>query len=285
MRAWIDRTSLRTQRRIPRRLSGSFDHDNFPRIPGLSNARTQGGTQLRTTWETDARGQNYFQSQSWYEYVGAGPGSSYGEDWLAFYHPDDRALLVHEWRKSLDSEGRYPYNIRVRIRRHDGAYFWFRVEGAPVRNVAGTVEKWAGSCTLISAVRAQDAPFVTLTAPRSRILIADNNPDAAESLARILQLEGHEVRVAHDGLAAVELGLRMRANVAFIDILLLPWLDGYEVAQRLRHDLGAELKIYAMSGFGLDHSRTSGRETRDIDQYLTKPVDPAFILNLLRRRN
>ncbi|MFL6655051.1 MAG: PAS domain-containing protein, partial [Sulfurifustis sp.] len=107
---------------------------------------------------------NHYQSPSWYRYVGEGPDSSFGEDWLRFYHPDDRDYLQREWRKSLASEGAYPYDIEVRIRRHDGEYRWFRVQGAPVKSSDGRVVKWTGTCTDIhdekrASFRTQEAPW------------------------------------------------------------------------------------------------------------------------------
>lgn len=104
-----------------------------------------------TVWETDAHGQNLYQSPAWYAYIGQGEGSSFGKDWLRFYHPEDRDLLIANWSKSLATEGAHPYDIEVRIRRHDGAWRWFRVQGAPVRDADGRVVKWAGTCSDINA--------------------------------------------------------------------------------------------------------------------------------------
>ncbi|HYD96534.1 MAG TPA: ATP-binding protein [Noviherbaspirillum sp.] len=102
---------------------------------------------LQTIWETDCRGMSHYQSGSWYRYVGEGVGSSFGEDWLRFYHPDDRGYLKREWQKSLASGGAHPYDIEVRIRRHDGAYRWFRVRGVPQKSSDGQIVKWTGTCT------------------------------------------------------------------------------------------------------------------------------------------
>lgn len=100
-----------------------------------------------TVWMTDANGQNHYQNRAWYAYVGGEPGSSFGEDWLDFYHPEDRELLMREWTRARASNGEYLYDIKVRIRRHDGNYRWFHVKGAPVREPSGTVIEWVGTCT------------------------------------------------------------------------------------------------------------------------------------------
>ncbi|WP_420476952.1 ATP-binding protein [Noviherbaspirillum sp. ST9] len=120
---------------------------------------------FRTVWETDHRGMNHYQSPSWYRYVGEGFGSSFGEDWLRFYHPADREHLTSEWEKSLRTEGEHPYDIEVRIRRHDGEYRWFRVTGTPQRARDGSVVKWAGSCTDIHDEKLARLASDTLESP------------------------------------------------------------------------------------------------------------------------
>ena len=66
-----------------------------------------------------------------------------------------------------------------------------------------------------------------------RLLVVDDNQDAAVSLAMLLRLQGHEVRVAHDGPAALEMAKAYPPDVVFLDIGM-PGMDGYEVARRLR---------------------------------------------------
>jgi PAS domain S-box-containing protein len=100
-----------------------------------------------TVWVTDHRGHNYYQSKSWYSYVGAGRESSSGEDWLQFYHPDDRARLGQEWARSRATQGDHAYDVQVRIRRWDREFQWFRVQGTPVRDADGSIRRWVGTCT------------------------------------------------------------------------------------------------------------------------------------------
>ncbi|BAU47964.1 histidine kinase [Sulfurifustis variabilis] len=109
-------------------------------------------------WETDARGMNHYLNRVWYDYIGDGPGSSYGLDWLAYFHPDDRDRLMAEWNESLRTGGAHPYDVDARIRRHDGVYRWFRGRAAPIRDGDGQIVKWAGICTDIDdEKRAQEA--------------------------------------------------------------------------------------------------------------------------------
>ncbi len=98
-------------------------------------------------WETDPRGMNRCHSPSWYRYVGGSNGACPDESWLDVCHPDDRESLTREWRVSLASEGRHPFDVEVRMRRHDGHFRWFRVQGGAVRNVNDEVCKWSGTFT------------------------------------------------------------------------------------------------------------------------------------------
>ena len=114
-----------------------------------------------------------------------------------------------------------------------------------------------------------------------RVLIADDNIDLAIGLQALLEGEGHKVAVAHNGYTALELARHMRPDVVFLDIVM-PGLDGYELAGLLRRELETELKIFAMSGFSEQRDQERARNA-GIDQYLVKPVDPAFIASLLGR--
>ncbi|WP_170162317.1 CHASE domain-containing protein [Caldimonas tepidiphila] len=113
-----------------------------------------------------------------------------------------------------------------------------------------------------------------------RILLVDDNRDAAESLAALLAGDGHAVELAHDGPQALEAAARSRPDVALLDIGL-PGLDGYEVARRLRRGPeGERLRLIAITGWGQPEDR---RRTRDagFDAHLVKPVDyPALSLHL-----
>jgi signal transduction histidine kinase/ActR/RegA family two-component response regulator len=117
---------------------------------------------------------------------------------------------------------------------------------------------------------------------RLRILVADDNTDAASSLAVLLQLEGHEVLTAVDGLQAVERAQRFRPDVVFMDIGM-PLLDGIEATRRIRsHPWGREMHIVALTGWGIEAERSLTAEA-GMDAHLLKPADPRELATILRR--
>lgn len=116
-----------------------------------------------------------------------------------------------------------------------------------------------------------------------RVLVADDNLDAGETLAMLLRLDGHEVHVAIDGLEAVEVYKRVQPDVAILDIGM-PGLSGHEVARRIR-ELGGEppVTLIAVTGWGQkadkDRAMASG-----FDHHFTKPVEPTVLSRLLARQ-
>jgi PAS domain S-box-containing protein len=124
------------------------------------------------------------------------------------------------------------------------------------------------------------APEVGAARPAMRILVADDNRDAADSLTMLLQLAGHEVRTAHDGREAVEAAAAFRPDVALLDIGM-PGLTGYEVARRVREQPGgAGVVLVAITGWGQEEDKRRAAEA-GFDHHLTKPVDPLALERLL----
>jgi PAS domain S-box-containing protein len=112
-----------------------------------------------------------------------------------------------------------------------------------------------------------------------RVLVADDNRDAADSLQRLLALYGHEVRVAYDGPSALRIGQEFRPRVAVLDIAM-PGSDGYEVARAMRKQQGRDVTIVALTGWGQDADRRRALES-GFDHHLVKPVDPGALNQLL----
>lgn len=133
------------------------------------------------------------------------------------------------------------------------------------------------------AATAAVAPSVlveNLRGPRCRILVVDDNRDAAASLAMMLKLMGHEVRTANDGEEAVSVAEEYRPRLVLMD-LGLPKVNGYEAARRIRAQLwGREMYIVALTGWGAEDDR---RRTLDggFDRHLVKPVDMETLTKLV----
>jgi CheY-like chemotaxis protein len=117
-----------------------------------------------------------------------------------------------------------------------------------------------------------------------KILIADDNQDAANTLSLLLRLAGHDVRTAHGGEAALALATEFEPEFALLDIGM-PDLDGYEVARRLRlTDQGRHVRLIALTGWGQDEDKRRARDA-GFDHHLTKPVDPSTLGALLAEKN
>jgi CheY-like chemotaxis protein len=113
-----------------------------------------------------------------------------------------------------------------------------------------------------------------------RLLVVDDNKDAALSLAMLLKLQGHEVRVGHSGQAALEMAMGYEPDAVFLDIGM-PSMDGYEVARRLRQRPGLEkVTLVALTGWGQPEDRRRTAEA-GFDHHLVKPPDSKEIETLL----
>ena len=173
----------------------------------------------------------------------------------------------------------------------------------------GLVELHGGTISVQSAGRGQGSEFVILlprlatrahepaarppastptpvlaprgpSAPPRRLLIADDNADARESLSLLLQAQGHQVVTAADGEEALALALERRPDIAILDIGM-PGLNGYEVARRLREQPGLEgLVLVALTGWGHEEDRAKAL-AHGFDRHCTKPVPFADLMAVL----
>jgi signal transduction histidine kinase/CheY-like chemotaxis protein len=124
-------------------------------------------------------------------------------------------------------------------------------------------------------------PVVSPSTASRRILVVDDNVDAANSLATLLELRGHRVRTCFDGAAAFEAASRSNPDVAFID-LNMPRLNGIELSRMIRREpWGRHLKLIALTGMGQPDDQARTREA-GFDQHLTKPVDPEQLASVIQ---
>ncbi|MBY0408480.1 MAG: PAS domain-containing protein, partial [Rickettsiales bacterium] len=106
----------------------------------LSNAMPQ------LVWTANAAdgSAQYFNSR-WEQYTGHTAEELQGDAWLECLHPEDHERVMHAWQRAVNDEGEY--NLEYRIRRHDGIYRWFKTRGVPIRDSAGRIVIWYGTCT------------------------------------------------------------------------------------------------------------------------------------------
>ena len=115
-----------------------------------------------------------------------------------------------------------------------------------------------------------------------RVLIAEDNADTAEMMQMMLQLKGHDVRVAADGSEAIAVAKAFEPHIAFLDIGM-PRVDGYEAARGIRELLGDRVTLVALTGWGQDDDKRLSREA-GFDHHVTKPPEPDVVERLIAER-
>ncbi len=125
-------------------------------------------------------------------------------------------------------------------------------------------------------------PLARPRMPGARVLVVDDNVDAALMLREMLSEMGHELVVAHDGPSALELAASFKPDICVLDIGL-PVMSGYELALKLREQRGAEaLRLIAVTGYGQESDRAKAREV-GFDHHLIKPIELDALLALLAK--
>ncbi|HOC18220.1 MAG TPA: PAS domain S-box protein [Vicinamibacterales bacterium] len=134
---WLDITERRrTEKALEE--SESFYRQTLESIPGM-------------VFTTRPDGYCDYQSQQWVDFTGVPMPEHLGEGWALLLHPDDRPRALAAWRAAV--EGRAPYDLEYRVRRHDGHYEWFKVRGVPIHDAAGHVVRWFGVAANIDAMK------------------------------------------------------------------------------------------------------------------------------------
>ncbi len=126
----------------------------------------------------------------------------------------------------------------------------------------------------------REVPAARVPVLKRRILVVDDNTDAAESLAALLSINGHETRMAHDGPQAVAEAKAFQPDVVFLDIGM-PTMDGHETARRIRQEpWGKQIVLVALTGWGQTEDRRRSQEA-GFDHHLVKPADPMVVAKLI----
>ena len=124
-------------------------------------------------------------------------------------------------------------------------------------------------------------PTPAIVARPRRILVVEDNLDSAESMAMMLELAGHEVAVAHSGVAGVEQARAFQPAIVLCDIGLPGELDGYGVARALRADPSTRAaRLIALTGYGQDDDKLRAHQA-GFDEHLTKPIEPDILDRVL----
>ncbi len=167
-----------------------------------------------------------------------------------------------------------------------------RLHGGQVEAHSGGPDKGSEFVVMLPRHRREPAPArpagerpaapVPTQPPARRMLVVDDNEDAASTVAELLKMSGNEVVVAHDGLSAVDFAAEFRPDVVLLDIGL-PDISGYEVARRIRKLEGVrQPMLVALTGWGQPQDKEAAAQA-GFDQHWTKPVDPLRLQELSAR--
>lgn len=158
---------------------------------------------------------------------------------------------------------------------HDGS-----IEAASGGHSQGAVFKVRLPCALPMQMPPEPLGVDHAAHAGMRVLVVDDNRDAAEMVATVLEMEGHETRAVNDGAQALDCVEQYRPHVVVLDIGL-PGIDGYEVARRLRRLPAArEALLIALTGYGQNTDQARARQA-GFDHHLVKPADMAVVLSLI----
>jgi PAS domain S-box-containing protein len=163
-------------------------------------------------FSSERGGDRDYISDRFYEYTGAAPGSAIGHGWLAYVHPEDVVEIQRQWRHCVENGNRYESEYRLRGR--SGEYRWFRARAIPVRDSAGSIAKWCGTCADIHDQRLLETSFRENAAYLEKTV--QERTDALRRLSgRLMTLQEEErrriARELHDSvgqeLAAAKMNL------------------------------------------------------------------------------
>jgi len=159
-----------------------------------------------------------------------------------------------------------------------GSAFWIRLPASATRGAAAPGETAVDvSARAKPAANAPDTPG----SRHARVLVVEDQGDAAEALVAVLELDGHQVDLARDGASALRMASWSHHDVIVCDIDL-PEMDGYEVARRIRSEPDEDVPILvALTGYG-DLASVERGKAAGFDHYLTKPLDVELLRRVLR---
>ena len=181
-------------------------------------------------WVTRPDGYHEYYNRRWYEYIGCTPEECIGHGWNAPLHPDDRRRSIDRWDLALRTGE--PYEIEYRFRSRDGEYRWFLGRALPVRDDAGRIVKWFGTCTDIEDMkRAEEEARLSHARFEAVLDAAPIGVYVVDADLRIRQVnpKARPVFGDIDGLIGGD----------FVEVIHVLWPPAYaaEVVERFRHTL------------------------------------------------
>ncbi len=201
--------------------------------------RTLADTMPQMVWSTLPDGYHDYYNARWYEFTGVPEGSTDGEGWSGMFHPDDQDRAWSVWRHSLATGE--PYRIEYRLRHRSGEYRWVLGQALPIRDSAGRISRWFGTCTDIHEARlAQEEREVVAQELSHRIknifaviggiigLSARSHPEARDFADR-LRARIFSLGRAHDFVRPHSRASQPRANPSSLHALVRELLQPYRV--------------------------------------------------------
>lgn len=199
-------------------------------------------------WATRADGYHDYYNDRWYEFTGVPYGSTDGSGWNDIFHPDDQPRAWALWRHSLDTGELY--RIEYRLRRHDGVYRWVLGRAQPVRDEAGRIVRWFGTCTDIQEIvdarevlaRSREQLESAIRERTERLMQAEAQLRQAQKMEAVGQLTGGIAHDFNNMLAVVIGGLdllerRLKQGQTDVDRYIVAARDGATRAAALTQRL------------------------------------------------
>ena len=153
-------------------------------------------------WSTLPDGFHDYYNRRWYEFTGVPNGSTDGEAWNAIFHPEDQELAWDKWHHSLATGE--PYEIEYRLRHRSGDYRWVLGRAQPVRNPAGDIIRWYGSCTDIHKIKVAEE--------QRQLMLAEMNHRVKNTLAMVHAIVSQTLRQA-DNLKDAQISIQSRIGM------------------------------------------------------------------------